>query len=72
MLEFNHDLAPSSGMSAETRLVWADALINYLRSGDPKDLPAGVIFVSRRHHSEPSPVTIPEIDPRGARTLGKG
>jgi len=54
LLEFNHDYAPRR--SDEELLAWARAIRNYLGSGQPADLPAGVTFRHIRHHSEPDPM----------------
>lgn len=53
LVELNHDFGPSGHI--EDRLAWAAAMARYLASGDPKELPHGVTFKHRRHHSEPCP-----------------
>jgi hypothetical protein len=55
LLEFNHDICPAD--SDLTKLVtFARGLANYMRSGDKRELPAGVTFIHKRHHTEPSPL----------------
>jgi|SRR5579885_3055409 len=53
MVEINHDLADFGDLD------WVRAFARYMSSGDPKDLPAGVTFFSRRHHSDPCPLGEP-------------
>lgn len=60
MLEFNHDRCPPSDEAK--LLAWSRALRDYLRSGDPEDLPDGVTYFGRRHHSDACPLGEP---PRG-------
>jgi hypothetical protein len=58
LLEFNHDYCPSlEEPGRDERLaVWARQITRYLRSLDKSELPPGVTFKHRRHHSEPDPM----------------
>ena len=53
LVELNHDHCPGSDRAL---LVWANKMLNYLRSGDKRDLPDGVTFKHMRHHSGPDPM----------------
>jgi hypothetical protein len=64
MLEFNHDYCPSAGDEA----AFVHALVSYLRSGDPGQLPRGVTWFGRRHHSDECSLGEP---PLGWDNLGK-
>lgn len=50
LVELNHDYCPHATADL---LQWAQAMQNYMSSGDPRRLPPGVTFVNMRHHSEP-------------------
>jgi hypothetical protein len=64
LVELNHDYAPPRDDAG--LLTWAQAMLNYLSSGDPKALPDGVAFLQCRHHSEGCPVqTLRLIRERG-------
>ena len=67
LLEINHDLTPPR--DDESLLAWARQMTTYFRSGDPKQLPAGVTWFGMRHHSEPCPMGEP---PRGWGNRGDG
>lgn len=56
MLEINHDYYPHT--PAEER-AWLVNMLAYLRSGNHRNLPDGVTFFNRRHHSEPCPLGRP-------------
>lgn len=58
MLEFNHDYYPRR----QEETAFCQAILNYLRSGSPRDLPRGVTWFGMRHHSEDCPLGEP---PRG-------
>ena len=53
LVEMNHDYCPPRDDAA--LLTWARAMRSYLTSGDKRELPRGVVFVNRRHHSERDP-----------------
>lgn len=64
LIELNHDYAPPRDDAG--LLTWAQAMRNYLSSGDPKALPDGVTFLNLRHHSEGCPIqTLALIRERG-------
>lgn len=54
LVELNHDFCPRSN-HIEDLLSWAKAMTRYMSSGDQSELPHGVTFKHRRHHSEPCP-----------------
>ena len=54
LVELNHDFAP--GLDPVKLAKWAYQMEIYLRSGDKKQLPPGVTFKHRRHHSDPDPM----------------
>ena len=57
LVELNHDFCPEPGSSGDAKLIqWARAMRNYMRSGNKADLPYGVTFKHRRHHSDPDPM----------------
>lgn len=58
MLEFNHDFTPPKKDAKE----FGEAIIAYLRSGDPQQLPDGVTWFGMRHHTTGCPLGNP---PRG-------
>jgi len=53
LVELNHDYCPP--LNNVALLAWAHAMRTYIGSGDQADLPDGVTFVDRRHHSVPMP-----------------
>ena len=55
LVELNHDFRP--GGSPDELIPWALAMRTYMGSGDPADLPPGVVFKHIRHHSEPDPAS---------------
>ncbi len=55
LIEFNHDFSPRGDDAA--LLAWANAMLIYLASGDPRHLPAGAVLLARRHHTETYPTT---------------
>lgn len=59
LVELNHDFGPSRHV--EDRLSWAAAIARYLASGDVSELPNGVTFKHRRHHTEPCPYDALEV-----------
>ena len=58
MVELNHDLCPSAFDDAAL-LAFGRAMASYMRSGDPRELPDGVTYFWRRHHSDPCPIANP-------------
>ena len=56
MLEINHDMVP---FDYNDLRVWVRQIRDYMRSGDPADLPRGVTWYGMRHHSEPCPIKRP-------------
>lgn len=56
MLEINHDRYPYTEAEQQAWLVNMQA---YLRSGNHRNLPDGVTFFNRRHHSDPCPLGKP-------------
>jgi len=58
MLEINHDYSPHNEASAQA---WLVNMLCYLRSGNPRNLPDGVTFFNRRHHSDPCPLGQPPL-----------
>lgn len=61
MLEINHDTTPHG--DAEI-LAWGKAMVAYLSSGQPTQLPDGVTWFGMRHHTDDCPLGEP---PRGWR-----
>ena len=59
MLEINHDFIYTTD---QEKLEWANKMLGYLSSGDPKHLPDGVTWFGMRHHSTDCPLGEP---PRG-------
>lgn len=55
LIELNHDFCPSTNQPDKV-FAWALGLISYMRSGDKRDLPAGITFKHMRHHSDPDPM----------------
>ena len=47
MVEINHDIAEFDNPN------WTRQFGFYIKSGDPTDLPPGVTYFNRRHHSVP-------------------
>ena len=64
MVEINHDTTPH-GHDEIVR--WANAMVHYLSSGDPKLLPNGVTWFGMRHHTTDCPLGDP---PRGWNNRG--
>ena len=58
LLELNHDLGPRAQDDAAL-LRWARQLMIYRNSGNPADLPEGLEYKWRRHHSDPCPFDQP-------------
>lgn len=54
LVELNHDFCPRR--NAPALMAWANKIVDYLGSGDPRDLPPGVTFKHMRHHSDPDPM----------------
>jgi hypothetical protein len=54
LVEINHDY-PLARDDAET-LRWANQILRYIGSGDPRDLPQGMTLKHYRHHSDPDPM----------------
>lgn len=66
LVELNHDYSP--GNDDATLLAWARKMRAYLGSGHSADLPDGVTFFWRRHHTDPCPFEQPlEFERRTAR-----
>ena len=60
LVELNHDFCPpDDGLKL---LDWAEDMRAYMCSGDPNELPDGVTFKNRRHHSEPEPASSAQGD----------
>jgi hypothetical protein len=55
LVELNHDLCPER--STQALAEWAEKMANYMHAGDPRELPYGVTFKHRRHHSDPDPMS---------------
>jgi hypothetical protein len=53
LVEINHDYYP--GTTDGKLLIWARCMCDYIRSGNPSDLPEGMIHKGLRHHSDPEP-----------------
>lgn len=71
LLELNHDLGPSSNDAAAIWR-WVHQLLTYRNSGDPADLPEGLTWKWRRHHSDPCPFDEPlAFERRYGRTAKK-
>ena len=56
LVEVNHDYTPHN---EESLLGRAKKFKRYLGSGEPKNLPGGVTYMGRRHHSEHGKMTPP-------------
>lgn len=56
LVELNHDFCP--GRATQSLAEWAGKMRVYMGSGDPRELPYGVTFKSRRHHSDAEPMTV--------------
>lgn len=56
LIELNHDYSP--GLRDEEK--WLKSMKTYYRSGNPDDLPSGVTFKHKRHHSDPCPLNTPK------------
>lgn len=52
LVELNHDYCPTEAKLLE----WAKAMVAYMRSGFPAELPKGVTWKDMRHHSDPERV----------------
>ena len=68
LVELNHDFCPQ--MDNTKLLAWAHAMRTYMGSGDPADLPYGVVLKWRRHHSAAEP-TAADITGRRAAMLAR-
>jgi hypothetical protein len=53
LVEINHDYVPKN----EDLRDWAYQIAQYMRSGDKKYLPDGVIWIEMKHHSDPGLVS---------------
>jgi len=53
MVEINHDIARFEDPA------WVSQFGRYIKSGSHKDLPSGVTFFGRRHHSDECPMGDP-------------
>lgn len=53
LIEINHDCVP---FGPDGLLKWAMGISCYVRTGDVSELPGGVTFKHRRHHSESCPI----------------
>ena len=69
LVELNHDYCPNPNGDKQM-LLWAIAMVNYMRLGDKSCLPTGVTFKHMRHHSEPCPLDNPaqKLEAMGIRT----
>jgi hypothetical protein len=68
LLEMNHDLGPDA-RDDDALLRWARQLAIYRGSGNPSDLPDGLIYKWTRHHSDPCPFDQPlEFESRYPRS----
>lgn len=56
MIEINHDECP---YSVEERTMFLRGIVDFIRSGDPEDLPRGLTWFGTRHHSDPCPLGSP-------------
>lgn len=54
LVELNHDFCPRG--DDDSLIAWARQMRYYLSSGNRTELPPGVTFKHRRHHSEPDPM----------------
>ena len=67
LVELNHDFRPAG--DNQSLLAWAKKMRSYMGSGTPQDLPSGVTFKWRRHHSDPCPFDQPlEFERRHPRS----
>jgi hypothetical protein len=53
LVEINHDYCP---FTDEECLVYGRAFAAYMRSGDERELPTGVVFKYLRHHKTKDPM----------------
>jgi len=72
LIELNHDLFPANPRDEAALLAWARAVADYVRGGDPRDLPPDVVHKGMRHSSEPCPLAppapaVPPPEPKGHR-----
>lgn len=53
LIEINTDFLPHT---AETVEAWGEKIMDYVRTGNERELPPGVLFLNWRHHSEGCPI----------------
>lgn len=57
LVELNDDYMPGSRVDEQA---WLEKMKSYYRSGDPKELPDGIICAYRKHHADKYPIHINE------------